>query len=81
MTRARGSRGTLVGVVGATLVSGGGGIALFDAVMGHVMDQQAALIATLERALEDCARVSDRCDSRLETCQERLRDARERGQP
>ena len=81
MTRAKPGRSALVGVVGATLVSGGGGIALFDAVMGHVMDQQAAHIETLERALQDCARVSDRCDSRLETCQDRLRDARGPGAP
>jgi hypothetical protein len=81
MTRAAPNRSALVGVIGATLVSGGGGIALFNEVMGHVMNQQAAHIETLERALEDCTRVSDRCDSRLMGCQERLRDARGSGAP
>lgn len=80
MTQRRNKSG-LYGIVGATILSGGGGIALFDAVMGQIADQQAAHIATLERALADCARVSDRCDSRLENCQERLRDARVGGPP
>lgn len=74
-TRTRGRSG-VAGIVGATLISGGGSVALFDLVMGQLLDQQAAHIATLERALTDCGRVADRCDSRLETCQERLRDAR-----
>lgn len=60
-------------VIAATLVSGGGGVALFDAVMGHLLDEQAAHIETLERALADSHRIADRCDARLERAQEALR--------
>lgn len=63
-------------LIGATVISGGGSVALFDLVMGQLVEQQAHHIETLERAAADCARVADRCDSRLLTCQERLRDAR-----
>ncbi len=70
------ARSGVAGIVGATVLSGGGSVMLFDLVMGQLLDQQTAHIATLERALEDCTRVSDRCDSRLETCGERLRDSR-----
>lgn len=73
MTRPR--RSNLASVIAATLVSGGGGVALFDQVVGHVVEEQAAHIETLERALGDCHRVSDRCDDRLERAQERLREA------
>lgn len=78
MTARGRARGGVAGIVGATLISGGGSVALFDLVMGQLLDQQSAHIETLERALEDCHRVADRCDARLETCQERLRDARAR---
>lgn len=78
MTATR-ARNGVAGIVGATVLSGGGSVMLFDMVMGQLLDQQAAHIQTLERALVDCARVSDRCDSRLETCQDRLRDARGAG--
>ena len=57
-------------VIAATLISGGGGIALFDAVMGHLLDQQVAHIQTLERALHDSHDLADRCDARLERARE-----------
>lgn len=63
----------IASVITATLVSGGGGVALFDAVMGHLLDEQTAHIETLERALEDSRRLADRCDARLERAQESLR--------
>lgn len=77
MTRNR-TRSGVAGIVGATVISGGGSVALFDLVMGQLLDQQAAHIATLERAVSDCGRVADRCDSRLEACQDRARELRAR---
>lgn len=73
------SRSPAATAIAATLISGGGGVALFDAVMGEVIDQQAAHIQTLERALQDCSRVSDRCDVRLENAQDALAEMRARG--
>lgn len=75
MTRRR-PPSSLVQVIAATLISGGGGVALFDAVMGHLLDEQADHIETLERALEDSHRIADRCDARLERAQEALRAAK-----
>lgn len=69
----RAQRFTAIHLMAATIASGGSGVALFDAVMGHLMDEQAAHVETLERALEDCHRLSDRCDARLERAQERAR--------
>lgn len=78
MTRTR-ARNGVAGIVGATVLSGGGSVMLFDLVMGQLLEQQAAHIATLERAIADCGRVADRCDSRLEACQERARELRAAG--
>jgi len=60
-------------VIAATLLSGGGGVMLFDVVMGQLLDQQTAHIETLERALADSHENADRCDARLERCQEARR--------
>lgn len=72
-------RFTAAQIIGAALASGGSGIALFDAVMGHLLDEQAAHVELLERELAGARKASERCDIQLDHARDLLRECERRG--
>ena len=71
-------RFTAAHLIGAALASGGSGIALFDSVMGHLLDEQAAHVELLELELEDARRRAERCADQLDHARDLVRDCERR---
>jgi hypothetical protein len=69
---------SLVALISAALVSGGGGVFVFDLVNGEQVAQLEAHIRTLEHAVGDAEMRFARCDSRIEACMSRIDELKAR---